>query len=260
MAESDFDSGTLNRMVQNLVGPLYKLLKSFFTSIAAQTAIPSILLPNSTVATNGIITIGTALPTTYANFWGFLPAGAVVGGAAGLYFMKATSPTSAQVYTNYVDASVTAFTPYIPSGALVNAVGSNSAYTQTTASNFTLANVTITGGSMGLNGTLRISSGYGLNSSAGARGNVINLSGSQVGGASVNNVAAEFTNVVIRNRQLLNSQHTIASNLALVYAAPSTTFTAIDTSINQPLTFTGQLATATDYIVLEGFTVEILPA
>ena len=35
---------------------------------------------------------------------------------------------------------------------------------------------------------------------------------------------------------------------------------SINTAIDQPLTFTGQLAVATDYIVLEGFTVEVIPA
>ena len=71
------------------------LAKSTF--VVARSAIPVILAPNGTIATNGTVTLGTALPLVYASAWVRFPAGAVVGGLAGLYFVKFSSTTVGQV-------------------------------------------------------------------------------------------------------------------------------------------------------------------
>jgi len=117
---------------------LSSTISDFNTSVDArlqvrvlfQTGIPYIKAPSGTVATSGVVTLGTALPTTYdMGAWLYLPAGAVSGGLAGLYWTVFSSTTVGQVYVNFIDPAV-AFDPATrPSGTLTAAVGSNSAYT-----------------------------------------------------------------------------------------------------------------------------------
>ena len=72
--------------------------------ILAQSAVPLGLLPSGTVAADGTITLATALPTTYSGgMWGRLPAGAVVGGAAGLYWIVFSSTAVGAVKTSFAD-------------------------------------------------------------------------------------------------------------------------------------------------------------
>jgi hypothetical protein len=67
------------------------------------------------------------------------------------------------------------------------------------------------------------------------------------GGSSMNS---------IRNRGVLNVQ---TSQLIGGAATGASVYTAIDTSIDKAITITGDLAVATDNIILEGFTIELLP-
>lgn len=221
--------------------------------ILAQSAVPVILAPNGTVATNGTITLGTALPTIYSGgAWVRLPAGAVSGGLAGLYWTVFSSTTVGAVKTNFVDVA-TAFTPYIPSGTLVAATGSNAAYTQTTASDITLANITVAGGMMGPNGALRFHSAWEANNNANAKTYKPFFGGVQMDSNSITTALHASPTMSVKNRGVLTSQ---------LYSFNTTfnAFKSIDTSTDKALTFTGNLAVATDYIVLEGFIVEVLPA
>jgi hypothetical protein len=222
--------------------------------ILAQSAISVILLPSSSIAANGIITVGTALPTTYANAWVYLPAGAAyTGSPAGVYFAQFISTLSGTVYTNYANPATTAFTPNIPSvlGTPVAGVG---AFTQTTVSQ-NLMQVMIPGGAMGLNGALRCYNVCTEPNNANAKTTGVSLNGVSVNFAVLTSNAGYasvplVTNQGVMNRQLCSVHTGITSPIR----------TSIDTSINQPLTFAAQLSVATDYIVLEGFTIEILPA
>lgn len=231
--------------------------------ILAQDAIPVILAPNGTVATNGTITLGTALPTIYANAWVRLPAGAVVGGLAGLYFATFSSATVGVITTTFVDAA-TAFTPYIPASTTV-AVGSNAAYTQTTAADITLCNVTVPGGLMGANGGLRHSEYFSQPNNANTKTPKLFLGATSILSVPLTASASIRASNTIRNRGTQSSQMYGNIGTTLAYVDGTSTSgavvqSAINTAIDQALTFTGQLAVATDYIVLEGFTVEVLPA
>lgn len=227
--------------------------------VLAQAAVPVILAPNGTVATNGTITLGTALPTTYANAWVYLPAGAVSGGLAGLYFATFSSTTVGVITTTYKSLAA-AFTPYIATGTVV-ATGSNSAYTQTTATDITLANITVPGGLMGANGMLRPMAAYASLNNANSKPVKLYLGGTNFGGSSLSMTSlagAQFVRTV-QNRGSQASQVCLGSSAASNFMGVSPTYLSIDTSVNKALTFTAQLTTATDYIVLEGFTVEVLP-
>jgi hypothetical protein len=226
--------------------------------ILAQSAVPVCLAPNGTVATNGIVTLGTALPVTYSGgIWLRLPAGAVVDGLAGLYWAVMSNGTTGQVYTNYVDPA-NAFTPYVPSGTLAAATGSNAAYTQATGADVTLVNVTLPAGAMGNNGGMYVNYSTSNNNSAGAKVSRIKAGATTLGtfSLSATTTTGAVTSGFVRNRGVQTSQigHTtsVSSNNPPV-------FTAIDFSASVALSLTGQLAVATDYLVLETFYHEVLP-
>lgn len=233
--------------------------------ILAQSAVPVCLAPNGTVATNGIVTLGTAIPTTYAGgIWLRLPAGAVSGGAAGLYWAVMSSTTQGQVYTAFVDTA-SPFTPYIPTG-LVAAVGSNAAYTQTTAADVTLANVTVPGGALGSTGALRVAAVLSLNGTTTAKTTKLKLAGSEWYGATNQGTAYNAQRVIaeLRNRSSQSAQvgqwGSIAASASLAGVPSPNLFLGVDTSTANQLVVSEQLATATDCIVLEGFTIEVLPS
>ncbi len=226
--------------------------------ILAQSAVPVCLAPNGTVATNGIVTLGTALPTTYSGgIWLRLPAGAVVGGLAGLYWAVMSSTTAGQVHTTFADPA-SQFIPYIPTG-LVAAVGSDAAYTQTTAI-VTLVNVTVPGGSMGLNGGFRINQNQ-HGSGAGSK-----AFRNYFGGSLIWNPQSVISNatggtLIVRNRGVVNKQCNLNSSTGdVTTSAGAVSYGTVDTSVNQFIGLTAQLVGATDAATVEAFTIEILPS
>lgn len=226
--------------------------------ILAQSAVPVALAPNGTVATNGAITLVTALPTTYSGgAWVRLPAGAVVGGLAGLYWCVFSSTTVGAVKTNFIDPA-NAFTPYIPSGALVAAVGSNAAYTQTTGADITLANITVPGGAMGSNGSIRtfVRSSY---IKAAGNKNIKTFWGSDLVITSAGTTSGGCVQRgVISNRGVTNSQQTTTDLVATGLGFSG--YSALDTTADQSVGFALHITAGTDFHVLEAFTVEVLPS
>ncbi len=224
--------------------------------IHAQTGVPVSVVPSGTVAADGAITLGTALATTYAGgAWIRLPAGAVVGGLAGLYWCVFSSTTVGAVKTNFVDTSAP-FTPYVPTGALTAAIGSAVAYTQTTGAPITVANVTIPARSMGEYGALRQQHRFSILNNANNKTLAGKFGASIVSPNSLGASIAGLSNTgTVRNRGVLNRQE--AAN-GTDTTAPM--YPAVDTSADVAWTYTVQLATATDYVTLEGFLLELLPS
>jgi hypothetical protein len=231
--------------------------------VLAKSAVPVILVPNGTVATNGTITLGTALLTIYANAWIYLPAGAVVGGLAGLYLCQFSSTTVGQVFTNYF-AAANAGPQFVPTviGNPLLVVGSNSAYTQTTGSNVNLASVLLPAGSMGVNGSLRIHLAHTCNNTAGNKiGSIYMPSSTLLWTQTMTTTTYYEAQVDVRNRGIQNSQIiSKAAGFGLgAVAWASSQLTAVNTAVDNMILLTGQLATATDALVLEDFSVEVLP-
>ncbi|CAB4124425.1 hypothetical protein UFOVP61_1 [uncultured Caudovirales phage] len=260
-------SGFIKQAVQGLFDPVSKGLRSFLDAnggefstglplTLSQSAIPVILAPNGTVATNGTITLGTALPAIYANAWVRLPAGAVVGGAAGLYYATFSSTTVGVITTTFADAA-TAFTPYIPASTIV-ATGSNSAYTQTTAADITLANITVPGGLMGANGATRARAIYSGTNNANSKLLATKIGAASIaGGFALTSNIASNTDVKLANRGLSLQFGSLGSSVG---STPYLTYHAINTAVDSQMSFTAQVAIATDCIVLECYTIEVLPA
>lgn len=221
----------------------------------AKSAVPVIVAPNGTIATNGVVTLGTALPLIYTAAWVRFPADAVVGGLAGLYYVVFSSTTVGQVYTNFVSGAA-AFTPYVPA-TLVAAVGSNAAYTQAVATAFNLANVTVPADLMGANGSLKVSVFTSNNNSINDKIVEAKLSTAVLLSALATTSVALETEKKITNRGVVNKQLIHASENLGVFSAVAPTQAAINTAAAQSLVITGNIETATDYIILEGFSVEV---
>lgn len=218
--------------------------------------VPSILANSGTVATNGTVTLGTALPAIYANAWIWLPAGAVVGGAAGLYFVKFSSTTVGQVYTNY--SAVTAdFIPAVPAGTLVNAVGSNAGYTGVTAADVPLAYVRIPANSVGINGQLRARAAFANNNTAGTK--AVKLIYGTATLVTLTNTTAVLAQLraTMANRGIAAAQSTLGETALAASVVNAIAYSTQDSSTDLAFTITANNNTATDHVVLENFSVEV---
>jgi len=233
----------------------------YFPRILSESVIPVIVANTGTIATSGTVTLGTALPTTYAAAFVYFPASAVSGDSTGgLYYVVFSSTTVGVVYAGKYGVAngvgSVAFTPVIPSGTLTAVTGSNSSFTGSTTET-TLINVSLPAGSLGNNGQVVVTSNWACNNSAGAKTGTVYLGGTAVGTASSYTTSTGGSSMnSIRNRGALNAQ---ISQIIGGVSTSSSVYTAIDTSVSKAITITGDTATATDHIILEGFTIKMYP-
>lgn len=211
-------------------------------------SIPVIIPTSSTVATNGNITV-TALPTTYSmGAWVYLPAGAVVGGSAGFYWVVFSSTTAGSVKTNYINPATTEFLPYIPTGTITTAVGSNSAYTTPTGVDIALVNITLPANSVSPGSLLKTFTRVTCNNDANDK-----IIKHLLGSTSV--TSQTFTT---STGGTLYGSIFARSNAKQVLggfgdsAVAATTYGTVDTTAASKIVITGQLEAATSYLVLEG--------
>ena len=222
---------------------------SFITSpyTLKQSAVPSVLPSSGTSNATGQITLTTALPYQPVGPVSlYLPAGVVTAGAqgtgAGLYQVVFSSTTVCQIQGTGI-------------------VTANAAYTQTTGADINLMTTVVPGGAMGANGSLRTTLVFANNNS------VNNKIFSYRFGTAVNILSTQTTSTGTRtqlqthNRGSLQSNYTFPSIGATFGSTANTPpYSSIDTSVNQPLQFFGQLATAADFMFIECYTVEVLPS
>lgn len=235
-------------------------------TILAVTGLAVILPSDGTIATNGTVTLTTALPTTYAQAWCFFPAGAVSGDATGgLYYCVFSSTTQATVYAGKqggATGATAAFVPFVPTN-LVPVTGSNLAYPQLLATEIALINVTIPAGALGPNGALRVEHSVSLASSAGTK-----LFRTRLGGTAAAGISGPFTDlsanfgcyIANRNNQALQ----VCINSGGVYSpygrgASAANYMAVNTANQTALTLTHQIGLATDYSILESTLVNLYP-
>lgn len=123
----------------------------------------------------------------------------------------------------------------------------------------TLATITIPGGMMGPNGSLRIRALFGGTNSANSKTMRVRLAGSAMA-TSAGFTTSDYAlhQVLVANRNAQNSQ--LASYGTAQAGTGSVTVTAVDTSVDQLLTITGQLASAGETLTLQSFLVEALPS
>ena len=215
-------------------------------------AIPVIIPNSSTVGTNGAITL-TALQDTYAlGAWVYLPAGAIVGGAAGFYWTVFSSTTAGIVKTNYVDPSATEFLPYVPTGTLTTAVGSNSAYVTPTASDVALINITLPANTVSVGSALKAFCRVTCSISANAKTVKHLLGTTTIGYQTFSGITAGgiLTTATFSRTNAKQIMGTFGNS-----GTAATTFGTVNTAAESKFVITGQLAAPTEYIVLEAFTI-----
>jgi len=244
-----------------------------------QWGVPVGLAPSATWNnTSGNFTLDTALNQVYSKgLWlRFVGVGvnSSTGGpaATGLYWCVMNSTTEGQAYalsgitistTVPVITGNTAFIPFIPlasqlAGLLPVTAGSHSPLAS--AAYYPVANVTIPGGLMGANGVIRTDFVFVSNSSAGTKAAAPSFANGVFFGQGLSSTAVTgVCTAMIRNRGLTNSQ--VSSPLANTSSATALTFTSIDTTVEQLAGVFLNITTAnTDWIILQGGTIEILPA
>jgi len=239
-------------MGQIRLGSTYKSEPYAFSALAS-TGVPVVIPSSGTIATAGTVTLTTALPTTYAGgAWMYFPATAFAGTvAAGLFWVVMSSTTAGTVYqTSVVPASP--FEAFIPTETLVAVVGSNSGYTQTTASDLVLLRTTVPGGLMGPSGEVHYNLLCVTNATANSKPVKVTYGGTAIHTASLSSNVSTIIDKEITNRGVTNRQ--IANPLAALghgSSADASLYLSIDTNSDFDMTVTGQINTATDYIVME---------
>jgi len=238
-------------MAQIRLGSTYKSEPYNFSALAS-TGVPVVIPSSGTIATAGTVTLTTALPTTYAGgAWMYFPSTAFSSSVAGVYWVVMSSTTAGTVYqTNSIPASP--FEANIPTETLVAVVGSNASYTQTTASDLVLLRTTVPGGLMGSSGEVHYTLLCVTNATANSKPVKVTYGGTAIHTASLSSNVSTIIDKEITNRGVTNRQ--IANPLAALghgSSADASLYLSIDTNSDFDITVTGQINTATDFIVLE---------
>lgn len=229
---------------------------SLGVSKLAVCAIPFVIAPTGTMANNGAITLGTALPATYASCYLNLPANAIqAGSSAGWYFCQMSSTTAGTVFNNTYSSG----TPSIPSSPTAFVSTGPGAYTGVTTAQ-TGPQITIPAGSMGQNGVLRATHFWSTPNNANNKTLNLTVGGTSFYSAVVTTFANNAIQTDIFNRGSQAIQISPAQGSAgVAQGAGALTFSAVNFANAQTAAFIGTLAVATDFLVLESFLLEMLP-
>lgn len=220
-----------------------------------QTNLPMILPSSGSIGNNGTLTLTTALDTTYAACYMFIPANAIeAGSAAGMYFVQMSSTTDGTIYNN-IYTSGKPSSPVIPTAFVTTGPG---AYTQSTSEQTLLA-LTLPGSSLGSNGSLFVFPHYALSNTGNTKTNRLKLGGVNLGSSSLTASGQSLIPFSVRNKASQSSN--AGSGPSGLTAVPAgATHAAVNTDIDQDLLVTAQLANAADYIVLIGAAFQINPS
>lgn len=245
---------TATKVVQQVtLATLLALTKPM--KVLAQTGIPFVLLPNGTMGNNGANVLGTALGTTYASFYGYYPAGAIAAGSlAGWYYHTGSSTTAITAFNN----TYTSGQPTIPAPPIAFATTGPGAYTQTVATDIPAIVVPVTGNTMGVNGAIEVSMMMFNNNSAGVKKVSFFFGGSACGAANQTTSTASAFMRSIKNRGVAGAQVGI-NNVFGDASTGSATYLSKDTTTTQNVELKPNIAVATDYDVIEWFTVKLVP-
>ena len=222
-------------------------------------AIPVGLAPSGSVAANGALTLGTALPAVYSvaassGIWLRFPAGAAFSGsAAGLYYCIMSSTTAGTIYNNVLPSPGTPVAPATPTPIVAAGPG---AYTATTASDIALLAVTIPAG-LDVHGFIESFIKIACASSANNKQIKTLLDGAlmQTSG-NLTTVVGRDEYLVVQNRGALSSQLAGGDNAGIgTSCSGSHRMASINLSIDKVLTYTAQVAAAADFVIIESATV-----
>lgn len=147
-----------------------------------------------------------------------------------------------------------------PKAARVLAQTAVAASVTGTAAETVLATYTLKGGVMGPNGVVRVTTLWSTTNSSNNKTIKVKLAGTPFFASAVTTSASVSSINMIRNRNNQSSQAYFTTASTTFAATPSAIVTsAINTTIDQNIEITGQLANTGEAITLEGYTIELLP-
>jgi len=211
------------------------------------------IAPSGSVAANGALTLGTSLGYTHTDgLWLYFPAGAVQSGsAAGFYWVVMSSVTAGTIFANtYTPA--TDLSPSIPSSTTAISAAGPGAYTGVTATEITVATVSIPAGVLGTRGRLNTDYLARCNNSAGVKSVFVRYGGTLATQFDLSTSTGTRQGQIITARGRTDRQLAQASSTAsysLMSGTPNRL--SVDSTQAQTLTFSAQIATATDWLVYE---------
>ena len=220
----------------------------YFKNVPLQSGVPTALQSSGTVGANGVLSGITALPATYSGgIYLYFPAGRLYAGSlAGSYPAIMSSTTAGTVYNNmYSGGKLTipaSLTPIVDAGP--------GAYTQSTAVDISLVYGTSTGNSMGPNGTVWLYPIWHYPSSANVKTLKMLFGGTAV--IAIGNTTSTYAAPLVRvwNKGVTNQQS--ASDFGGLSNSSTATISHLtkDTTADQAILITAQLAVATEYVIL----------
>jgi hypothetical protein len=231
--------------------------------VIAQSGIQMIIPSSGSIGNNGALTLGTALPATYSDgVYMYFPANAIsAGSAAGLYYVVMSSTTAGTIYNNTYTGGQPKHqaspTPFVTTGP--------GAYTQSTATEITLASFPLKGGVLGANGKFDIELSVSNNNSAGTKTGSVKFSSTALVVQNLTTSIGARYMASISNADREDRQRAAASSSAAAFSGTVSVGSAfqdpaIDTSADVTVSITGSLAVATDYMMLRNYSAEALPA
>jgi len=226
--------------------------------LIGKSAIPFISISTGSIAANGALTGITALPRTIAAAWIDLPANAVATVAtAGFRYCTFSGTTTGTVFLDQ-PTSLTSPPPTSPT-AVTDGKG---AYVGITSEEF-VPGLTVPANSIGITGALRYYSLWSCNNNANVKTVRTRFSGNAgtifMQQAVTSQMSFSFLSE-IRNVSATNSQvgPALTNNGGFGVIGANVVTAAVDTTAVTTLVHTLQKATATDNIILEAATNELL--
>ena len=228
-----------------------------------QTALPFVIPPTGTMGNNGAVTLGTALPAAYPNGYMYFGAGQIVasgaGSAAGWYYFTCSSTTVCTVFNN----TYTIGQPTVPASPVAFATTGPGAFTGVITEQAAQA-FSLPASAVGPNDGLRVSLSVSMTNNADSK--TINVKADGIGGtviyaSAITSVAAKTILAWLYSRGVTNVQMVCDSSpnvCSINGAAGSFATTALDMTQAHTIGATMVHATATDAIVCEQITIELL--
>ena len=221
------------------------------------------IIPSSgSIGNNGALTGITALTNTAGLLLGagngvymYFPLNAIATGiAAGWYYVVLYSTTAGTIYNNTYTSGV----PTIPTSPTAFVTTGPGAYTQTTAA-ITSYQFTVIGNTLGANGAVFCVAEMFKSNASTASVYLTGYYGGQnlwAGGPSGTGNYASMYLSTFRNAGVTNRQHSAANYLSnsVAYNLSGT----VDTTVNQTLSLTAQIANAADFLVISGNTIQLI--
>jgi hypothetical protein len=253
------------------IGPDWVRFRSNGTKWANAGSIPILLAgismglpPSGTMANNGAVTFGTGLALTYSDgAFMYYPANAIfAGSAAGMYWTVMSSTTVGTVYNN----TYTGGQPVAPASPTAFSTTGPGAFTQTTASDITLASVTLKANLLGSNGFVSMEY-IGLhNNTAGNKTPAIKFGGTTIAGlpATTSGATRGAPRVQNCNNTSLQRVSAVAAGTSLVpqtggSGTPNVQL-AINTTSDVDIAFAANIAVATDLFFYNYINVLVTPS